>query len=167
MILSIPFSPIFPNTAETAFYGLIEGLRAYRATLVSDAVKHGASHEEIERILSLQPRMEKLMTKDAKLRTFITADADREELVAQVYDTTYGIIKRKDTLVVLDDSIVRGTTLRTSIFADSRPLKDEKRLSWSPRHLKFAIRIAMGLICPRWVILWPSKRRFHWRGSRG
>ena len=115
-----------PNTAETAFYGLIEGLRAYRATLVSDAVKHGASHEEIERILSLQPRMEKLMTKDAKLRTFITADADREELVAQVYDTTYGIIKRKDTLVVLDDSIVRGTTLRTSILRILDRLKMKK-----------------------------------------
>ena len=69
--------------------------------------------------------LEKLMTKDAKLRTFITADADREELVALVYDTTYGIIKRKDTLVVLDDSIVRGTTLREH-FADSRPLKDEE-----------------------------------------
>jgi amidophosphoribosyltransferase len=115
-----------PNTAETAFYGLIEGLRAYRATLVSDAVKSGASHEEIERILSLQPRMEKLMTKDAKLRTFITADADREELVAQVYDTTYGIIKRKDTLVVLDDSIVRGTTLRTSILRILDRLKMKK-----------------------------------------
>ena len=56
------------------------------------------------------------MTKDAKLRTFITADTDREDLVAQVYDTTYGIVKRNDTLVVLDDSIVRGTTLRTSIL---------------------------------------------------
>jgi amidophosphoribosyltransferase len=70
----------------------------------------------IDELLSFQPRVEKIMTKDAKLRTFITADAEREDLVAQVYDTTYGIIKPTDTLVVLDDSIVRGTTLRTSIL---------------------------------------------------
>ncbi len=107
-----------PNTAETAFYGLVEGVK----DVVGERMKYHLLQEKritaerIDELLSFQPRVEKLMTKDAKLRTFITADADREDLVAQVYDTTYGIIKPTDTLVVLDDSIVRGTTLRTSIL---------------------------------------------------
>jgi amidophosphoribosyltransferase len=107
-----------PNTAETAFYGLVEGVK----DVVGERMKYHLlrenrlTAERIDELLSFQPRIEKLMTKDAKLRTFITADADREDLVAQVYDTTYGIIKPTDTLVVVDDSIVRGTTLRTSIL---------------------------------------------------
>jgi amidophosphoribosyltransferase len=107
-----------PNTAETAFYGLIEGVK----DMVGERMKfhllkeHRLTPERIDELLSFQPRVEKLMTKDAKLRTFITADADRNDLVAQVYDTTYGIVKPTDTLVILDDSIVRGTTLRTSIL---------------------------------------------------
>ncbi|QBG47207.1 amidophosphoribosyltransferase [Verrucomicrobia bacterium S94] len=108
-----------PNTAETAFYGLVEGVKE----LVSERLKKHllqdggrVTAERIDELLSFQPRIEKLMTKDAKLRTFITADADRNDLVAQVYDTTYGIVKPNDTLVILDDSIVRGTTLRTSIL---------------------------------------------------
>ncbi|VGO18055.1 amidophosphoribosyltransferase [Pontiella sulfatireligans] len=107
-----------PNTAETAFFGLVEGVK----DMVGERMKFHLlkekrlTAERIDELLSFQPRVEKLMTKDAKLRTFITADADREDLVAQVYDTTYGIIKPADTLVVLDDSIVRGTTLRTSIL---------------------------------------------------
>ncbi|MEN7973312.1 MAG: amidophosphoribosyltransferase [Verrucomicrobiota bacterium] len=107
-----------PNTAETAFMGLVEGVK----DAVGERMKYHLLQEKhlttarIDELLSFQPRVEKIMTKDAKLRTFITADADREELVAQVYDTTYGIIKPSDTLVVLDDSIVRGTTLRTSIL---------------------------------------------------
>ena len=107
-----------PNTAETAFFGLVEGVK----DMVGERMKYHLlkerhlTPERIDELLSFQPRVEKLMTKDAKLRTFITADADREDLVAQVYDTTYGIIKPTDTLVVLDDSIVRGTTLRTSIL---------------------------------------------------
>jgi len=80
----------------------------------------------IDELLSFQPRVEKIMTKDAKLRTFITADSDREDLVAQVYDVTYGVIKPTDTLVVLDDSIVRGTTLRTSILRILDRLKMKK-----------------------------------------
>ncbi len=107
-----------PITAETAFFGLVEGVKE----VVAEKTKTQLLNEPnltaalIDKLLSVQPRVEKLMTKDAKLRTFITADADREDLVAQVYDTTYGIIKPTDTLVVLDDSIVRGTTLRTSIL---------------------------------------------------
>jgi len=107
-----------PNTAETAFFGLVEGVK----DMVGERMKYHLLQEKnltvsrIDELLSFQPRVEKIMTKDAKLRTFITADADREDLVAQVYDTTYGVIKPTDTLVVLDDSIVRGTTLRTSIL---------------------------------------------------
>jgi amidophosphoribosyltransferase len=107
-----------PNTAETAFFGLVEGVK----DMVGERMKYHLlrekrlTSERIDELLSFQPRVEKIMTKDAKLRTFITADADRNDLVAQVYDTTYGVIKPQDTLVVLDDSIVRGTTLRTSIL---------------------------------------------------
>ena len=107
-----------PNTAETAFFGLVEGVK----DMVGERMKYHLLQEKnltaarIDELLSFQPRVEKIMTKDAKLRTFITADSAREDLVAQVYDTTYGVIKRTDTLVVLDDSIVRGTTLRTSIL---------------------------------------------------
>jgi amidophosphoribosyltransferase len=115
-----------PNTAETAFYGLMEGLRDFRTQALREAMQRGAPETEIERLLTLHPRIEKLMTKDAKLRTFITADADREELVSQVYDTTYGIIAPTDTLVVLDDSIVRGTTLRRSILRILDRLKMKK-----------------------------------------
>ena len=115
-----------PNTAETAFYGLMEGLRDFRTQALREAMQRGAPEAEVERLLTLHPRIEKLMTKDAKLRTFITADADRDELVSQVYDTTYGIIASTDTLVVLDDSIVRGTTLRRSILRILDRLKMKK-----------------------------------------
>jgi len=107
-----------PNTADAAFYGLMEGAKAY----VADRAKYHILHEKnisaarIAELLNYQPRMEKIMTKDAKLRTFITADADRRDLVSLVYDTTYGVVKKSDTLVILDDSIVRGTTLRESIL---------------------------------------------------
>jgi len=107
-----------PNTAETAFMGLIEGVEAH----VTERAKHyilaerNLTPERISELINYKPRTEKIMTKDAKLRTFITADADRTELVSMVYDTTYGVVKPEDTLVVLDDSIVRGTTLRESIL---------------------------------------------------
>ena len=107
-----------PNTADAAFYGLMEGTKAY----VADRAKYHILHERnltaerIAELVNYQPRMEKIMTKDAKLRTFITADSDRRELVSLVYDTTYGVVKKTDTLVILDDSIVRGTTLRESIL---------------------------------------------------
>jgi len=107
-----------PNTAETAFMGLLEGVKAH----VAERAQHHIMHEKnisparIAELVNYQPRTEKIMTKDAKLRTFITSDADRTELVSMVYDTTYGVVKKTDTLVVLDDSIVRGTTLRESIL---------------------------------------------------
>jgi len=109
-----------PNTAEVAFYGMVEGVHKYvkkyqRDKLLSREDK--ISDEELTEILAMAPRVEKIAIKDVKLRTFITQDADRSEMVAHVYDTTYGLIKKgTDTLVVLDDSIVRGTTLKQSIL---------------------------------------------------
>lgn len=109
-----------PNTAEVAFYGMVEGVHKYikcyqREQLLNRADK--ITDEELNKVLNIYPRVEKLAIKDVKLRTFITQDADRSEMVAHVYDTTYGLIKNdKDTLVVLDDSIVRGTTLKQSIL---------------------------------------------------
>ncbi|MBD1394557.1 amidophosphoribosyltransferase [Mucilaginibacter glaciei] len=109
-----------PNTAEVAFYGMVEGIHKYikkyqRERLLNRDDK--ISEEELTEVLSLAPRVEKIAIKDVKLRTFITQDADRSEMVAHVYDTTYGLIKNdQDTLVVLDDSIVRGTTLKESIL---------------------------------------------------
>ncbi len=109
-----------PNTAEVAFYGMVEGVHKYikkyqRERLLNRDDK--ISEEELEEVLCMAPRVEKIAIKDVKLRTFITQDADRTEMVAHVYDTTYGLIKKsEDTLVVLDDSIVRGTTLKQSIL---------------------------------------------------
>ena len=109
-----------PNTAEVAFYGMVEGMHKYTRQYQRDQLIGRAaemSPEEITEVLALAPRVEKIAIKDVKLRTFITQDADRSEMVAHVYDTTYGLIKRDvDTLVVLDDSIVRGTTLKQSIL---------------------------------------------------
>jgi amidophosphoribosyltransferase len=109
-----------PNTAEISFYGLVEGLHEHIRKLQKDTLinrKDTLSDTELDELLSMAPRVEKLAIKDVKLRTFITADADRKEMVAHVYDTTYGVIKNDvDTLVAVDDSIVRGTTLRQSII---------------------------------------------------
>jgi amidophosphoribosyltransferase len=109
-----------PNTAEVAFYGMVEGVHKYIKKYQRDKLlnrKDKISEEELTEVLSMAPRVEKIAIKDVKLRTFITQDADRSEMVAHVYDTTYGLIKRNtDTLVVLDDSIVRGTTLKQSIL---------------------------------------------------
>jgi amidophosphoribosyltransferase len=109
-----------PNTAEVAFYGMVEGIHKYIKKYQCDKLLNRddkISDEELAEVLSLAPRVEKIAIKDVKLRTFITQDADRSEMVAHVYDTTYGLInKGSDTLVVLDDSIVRGTTLRESIL---------------------------------------------------
>lgn len=103
-----------PNTAEVAFGGLIDEIHQYlNSKLVAD-LKNGLISPEQ---LSLQrPRVEKIAIKDVKLRTFITNDSSRDDMVAHVYDTTYGVVKPTDTLVVLDDSIVRGTTLKQSII---------------------------------------------------
>ena len=109
-----------PNTAEIAFYGMVEGVNKYIKQYQRDRLlnrEDKITDEELSEVLSLAPRVEKIAIKDVKLRTFITQDADRSEMVAHVYDTTYGLIKRgADTLVVLDDSIVRGTTLKQSIL---------------------------------------------------
>ncbi|TAG52405.1 MAG: amidophosphoribosyltransferase [Runella slithyformis] len=107
-----------PNTSETAFFGLIEGLEEYlaqkRIKAVSDA---NLTPEALEKLLSFRPRIEKLVSKDVKLRTFITDDSTRDDMVAHVYDTTYEVVRKGiDTVVVIDDSIVRGTTLEKSIL---------------------------------------------------
>lgn len=109
-----------PNTAATAFYGMIDGVHDYLGEYkANEILKMGSSpdKERLKKLIALKPRREKIAVKDAKLRTFITDDQHREDMVAHVYDVTYGIIKNdSDTLVVMDDSIVRGTTLRTSIL---------------------------------------------------
>jgi amidophosphoribosyltransferase len=107
-----------PNTAETAFLGLMQGMDEYLVKKRKEIIIDGKpSADTLEETLSFRPRVEKLVLKDAKLRTFITDDAHRDELVANVYDTTYEVVKKgKDTLVIIDDSIVRGTTLEKSIL---------------------------------------------------
>jgi len=109
-----------PNTAEVSFYGLIKGLEDHlneeKITAIS-ALGKDATEEDIRKILLKRARIEKIAIKDAKLRTFITQDDSRDDLVAHVYDITYGSVNRgKDNLVVIDDSIVRGTTLKQSIL---------------------------------------------------
>lgn len=107
-----------PNTAETAFLGMIEGLEDYLSTKRKEVLLEGKPHlEDLEELLHFRPRVEKLVSKDVKLRTFITNDSDRDAMVANVYDTTYEVVRSGiDTLVVIDDSIVRGTTLEKSIL---------------------------------------------------
>lgn len=107
-----------PNTAEIAFYGLIEGLEDYLSNKKFKLINGKILNEnELKNILGEKLRIEKLAIKDAKLRTFITDDLHRDEMVAHVYDVTYGCVKNGlDTLVVIDDSIVRGTTLKQSII---------------------------------------------------
>ena len=109
-----------PNTSETAFYGMMQGVREHLLAWKKEKIRAqngGMPEKELEEIISLEPRVEKIAIKDVKLRTFIADDASRDDLVAHVYDVTYGIIKEnKDTLVIIDDSIVRGTTLKKSIL---------------------------------------------------
>lgn len=109
-----------PNTAETAFLGLMRGLDAYLNQWKIAKLKElgpGAPEEEINKVLSIAPRSEKIAIKDVKMRTFITDDENRDDMVAHVYDVTYGIVRNHvDNLVILDDSIVRGTTLKQSIL---------------------------------------------------
>ena len=108
-----------PNTAETAFYGMIKGLED---VLTKQKIKAMRNHDkpltddEMEALLSKRPRAEKIAIKDVKLRTFISQDEGRKDLVEHVYDITYGTVKPSDTLVIIDDSIVRGTTLKQSIL---------------------------------------------------
>lgn len=107
-----------PNTAETAFYGLIKGLEDYLNEIKLERITSGKLNEdEIREMISRRVRIEKIAIKDVKMRTFITEDASRNEMVQHVYDITYGTVERGvDTVVVIDDSIVRGTTLRESII---------------------------------------------------
>jgi amidophosphoribosyltransferase len=109
-----------PNTAAVAFYGLMEEVNAYCNQHKTEVLKNNPgiiNSPDLNALMNIQPRIEKLAVKDAKLRTFISQDDGRSDLVAHVYDVTYGIVRdNKDTLVVIDDSIVRGTTLRESIL---------------------------------------------------
>ncbi len=107
-----------PNTAETSYLGLIEGVEDYLSKIRKDIIIEGKpTLDKIEDILDFRPRTEKIVAKDAKLRTFITDDTHRNDLVGHVYDITYEVIKKdQDSIVIIDDSIVRGTTLERSIL---------------------------------------------------
>ncbi len=108
-----------PNTAETSFFGMIETVEDFLNKKKTEAIlkgKRSLSPEKVTEVLSQRPRIEKIAIKDVKLRTFITEDSSRDDLVAHVYDITYGVIKPTDNLVIIDDSIVRGTTLKMSIL---------------------------------------------------
>ena len=108
-----------PNTAETSFYGMIESAEDVLNQQKTAKILAGTgklSAKEVTNILSERPRFEKIAIKDAKLRTFISDDSSRDDLVAHVYDITYGVVKPTDNLVIIDDSIVRGTTLKKSII---------------------------------------------------
>ena len=108
-----------PNTAETSFFGMVKEAQNYLNKRKEEqilALGSGITGEELHRILDVRPRIEKVAIKDAKLRTFITQDSSRDDLVTHVYDISYGSVKRNDNLVIIDDSIVRGTTLKKSIL---------------------------------------------------
>jgi amidophosphoribosyltransferase len=108
-----------PNTAETSFYGMVEAAQDFLNQRKNQYIldnRKTLTKEKLEEILSVKIRTEKIAIKDAKLRTFITEDSSRDDLVAHVYDVTYGVIKPTDNLVIIDDSIVRGTTLQKSIL---------------------------------------------------
>lgn len=111
-----------PNTAETAYYGMMDGLRMYRRQQVRSEILEGLAQgtltpEKVDAlILKNWPCGEKIAHKDIKMRTFITQERGREQLVSHVYDITYGVVKENDNLVIIDDSIVRGTTLKKSIL---------------------------------------------------
>jgi amidophosphoribosyltransferase len=107
-----------PNTAETSFYGMVGAVQEYVKKILTEKLNNSKdlNIEGIIKMLNLKPRIEKIAIKDAKLRTFITDDNDRDDLVAHVYDITYGVVRKTDNLVIIDDSIVRGTTLQKSIL---------------------------------------------------
>jgi len=119
-----------PNTAETSFLGLIQGAeRELNKQKKKQILKLGSDpkEEKINKILNKHVRVEKIVVKDAKLRTFITSGEARNDLVSHVYDVTYGIVKNdQDTLILIDDSIVRGTTLKTSIIKIVSRLRPNK-----------------------------------------
>ena len=121
-----------PNTAEVSFYGMVKGMEDHFNTLKYDRITalENPTNDQLKAILDLRPRVEKVAWKDVKLRTFITEDSSRDELVSHVYDITHGSVKPSDHLVAIDDSIVRGTTLKQSI------LRIFDRLS--PKHIVIA-----------------------------
>ena len=117
-LINTVFSYI-PNTAETSFYGLVQEVQDYMHNQAIREIvdnKEKITSQRLDQLLSNKPRIEKVAIKDAKLRTFIADDINRDELVAHVYDITYGSIRKTDNLVIIDDSIVRGTTLQKSIL---------------------------------------------------
>ena len=135
-----------PNTAETSFFGITEAAEEYLnqhkvSTILSG--NRNISAQRVNEILSVRPRIEKIAIKDAKLRTFIADDESRDDLVAHVYDVTYGVVKPTDNLVIIDDSIVRGTTLKKSIIKILNRLGRKRSLS-SLRRPRSAIRTATG-----------------------
>ncbi len=108
-----------PNTAETSFFGMVKEAQNYLNKKKEEqilALGSNINSEELHSILAIRPRIEKVAIKDAKLRTFITQDSSRDDLVTHVYDISYGSVKKGDNLVIIDDSIVRGTTLKRSIL---------------------------------------------------
>jgi amidophosphoribosyltransferase len=118
-----------PNTAETSFYGLVEAAQDFLNQRKNQYIldnRKTLTKEKLGEILSVKIRTEKIAIKDAKLRTFITEDSNRDSLVAHVYDVTYGVIKPTDNLVIIDDSIVRGTTLKKSIIKMMDTLNPKK-----------------------------------------
>lgn len=118
-----------PNTAETSFYGMVEAAQDELNKQKNEAIleeKETLTDARLQEILSHRLRTEKIAIKDVKLRTFITEDSSRDDLVAHVYDVTYGVVKPEDNLVIIDDSIVRGTTLKKSIIKMMDRLKPKK-----------------------------------------
>lgn len=107
-----------PNTAATSFYGMMDGVNDYLSWFKKQQLvaNRNMTEQELDELLALRARRDKIVHKDEKLRTFITEDSNREDLIGQVYDITYGLVKPTDTLVVMDDSIVRGNTLKMSIL---------------------------------------------------
>ncbi|WP_348799226.1 amidophosphoribosyltransferase [Flavobacterium adhaerens] len=118
-----------PNTAETSFYGMVEAAQDFLNQRKNDYIianRNTLTAESLQELLAVKIRTEKVAIKDAKLRTFITEDSSRDDLVAHVYDVTYGVIKPEDNLVIIDDSIVRGTTLKMSIIKMMDRLKPKR-----------------------------------------
>jgi amidophosphoribosyltransferase len=118
-----------PNTAETSFYGLVEAAQDFLNQRKNNYIlenRNSLTKETLQELLTVKIRTEKVAIKDAKLRTFITEDSSRDDLVAHVYDVTYGVIKPTDNLVIIDDSIVRGTTLKMSIIKMMDRLKPKR-----------------------------------------
>ncbi|MFN4313906.1 MAG: amidophosphoribosyltransferase [Chitinophagaceae bacterium] len=128
-----------PNTAEVAFYGLVKGMEDYLAKIKLERILSWGNQidpVQLEELISRRIRIEKIAIKDVKMRTFITEDSSRNEMVQHVYDITYGTVRpNEDSLVVIDDSIVRGTTLRESIVRMLSRLKPKQIivLSSSPQ----------------------------------